>query len=186
MVFQNKFQKIIFVIAAIIGYGGVALIVWVFYNLGAFHSNGAQTQAASIFAGFKPLGGKLVCDNGDSGYTIDNSTPWYQAFYTVPGNPETAIRQMAAQKGYQLSTDAQLVQNLSNPDQATTNSSDFTDYNQSNSYLTAQSGGNKLNIGIYRKGTAKLLCSSRWGAELPVPDGKSIVDVQLTLPDTQH
>lgn len=186
MVFQNKKQKALFVIAAIVGYGGIALVILIFYSLGGFRTNQAQKEFGSVFGSLSSLNAAKICDNGDNGHTIDNSVPWYTVYLKMPGDPEARLKQLAKSHGYDLVPSTQLIDNLANPDQATTNDSDFISYDPHNSYLTAKDSGKTVDAYIYRAGSAKTQCTNRWLQPEPVPSGYSIVQINVTLPDTSH
>ena len=54
------------------------------YSLGAFRDNVAQDAVTPLANQLTSIGAHQICDEGDAGYSPDNSQPWYKAFYQVP------------------------------------------------------------------------------------------------------
>ena len=77
------------------------------YSLGAFRDNVAQDAVAPLANQLTTMGAHRLCDEGDAGYSPDNSQPWYKAFYQVPNaaSARLAFLHAAATSGFPLVVD---------------------------------------------------------------------------------
>jgi len=167
-------------------------MLWLFIALGGFlqliHGNQAEKDFRPIANQMIRLGGQKICDNGDSGYGIDNSAPWYQIYYTVPDTPDLTrkVESFIGQQGYQVSTDTNFINQLKGlPDQDGTYTEPYggEQFNSRSNYLTGQSGNKSLKITINRQTSVPLYCGvSNYGKQRQTGD-KAIIDFSLSLPD---
>lgn len=144
----------------------LALIVILFLMLGGFGGNTAQKEFNKFNADLKTLNAKKICDNGDSGRGIDNTTPWYDAYYFVANSPNLTsnLKNIAQSNGYDT------YQAVSDSD--------------STEHLIGKRSGNELNIKINRNTSVTLRCSKDYGKKRNT-GSKAIVEFNLTLPDTK-
>jgi hypothetical protein len=72
---------------------------------GAGKPNQAQVDFKPIAAKMLALNAHQICDRGDNGHGIDNTIPWYTAYYSVPGDSKLdgQIANVATGNGYKLS-----------------------------------------------------------------------------------
>ena len=97
------------IVTAIVG--GVALVLIggsafsVARSVGLFHENIAETGFRPMAEALRASGANLACDQGDSGYGPDNTSPWYKAVFAVPRSVRLPDRVMeiAAKEGFMLS-----------------------------------------------------------------------------------
>jgi len=82
----------------------VVAIVGLTYALGGFRENVAQDAVAPILKSIEVHGASRICDQGDAGYGLDNTEPWYQVSYEVPdaASAKNAFFAAAAEAGYPL------------------------------------------------------------------------------------
>lgn len=177
MISAKTAKRILLRIIVITGATILALIIWVLYSLGAFRSNQAQAELSPIQRGItSSLHGKLLCDNGDNGHTIDNSVPWYTVYYSVDATSKTLqqIKDLSAKQGFTLQDSAQTTQQgISQP------------VGGSSTFLTANNNGKQLDIQIVGQGDKiALYCGKDYGKEESPAGGKNLVELSMTLPDT--
>jgi hypothetical protein len=97
------------IVSAIVG--GVALVLIggsafsVARSVGLFHENIAETGFRPMAEALRASGANLACDQGDSGYGPDNTSPWYKAVFAAPRSVSLPDRVMeiAAKEGFMLS-----------------------------------------------------------------------------------
>lgn len=169
----------------------------IFYSLyfvlgGGFfgpHANDAEKTAKPFMAQIKQLGGKKICDNGDSGHGLDNRKPWYQIYYTVPDTKALTdqVNDIAGKQGYSLSPDTELMRQLQGlPDKDGSHTTPYLDqsFSQKSDYLIAHNGGNTLNIIINRQTSVALNCDTvEYGRKQPTGEDEAIIDASFQLPD---
>lgn len=166
------------------------LFTWLIIALGGWHWNG--NQAANDF---KPIakqvleiGSVKLCDNGDSGYGIDNTTPWYQVYYIVPNTSGLTdkIMSIATSEGYNLNSNKAFINQLNGlPDQNGLNIAPYggEQFNPNSEYLIGQSGSKTLKITINRQTQVALYCGVKdYGKKQPTGNN-AILDFYLILPD---
>jgi hypothetical protein len=146
--------------------------VFLFFVFGfATLSNGAEKAAEPITTGItQQLNGKKICTGGDSGGGLDNTTPWYQAYYEIPNasNASNQIKDIVAQAGYQQVSPRSDVGNYASES------------------MTGHNGGNTLSVDIVKQSPAGVPLFNCRGADSesrPVPTGGAIVSVNMQLPD---
>jgi hypothetical protein len=164
--------------------------VWLFMALGAWHGNQAQKDFEPIANQITALGGTKLCDNGDSGYGIDNTTPWYQVYYTVPDAADLTnkIKAIADQQGYRLEIDTAHIRQLKGlPDEHGTYSGSYggEQFNPKSDYLIGESGDKSLSITINRQTTVALYCETDYGKKQSTGNN-TILDFGLSLPATDR
>jgi hypothetical protein len=168
-------------------------IAWLFIALGGFqqitHGNQAQNDFNPIAAQILKIGGVKLCDNGDSGYGIDNTMPWYQVYYTVPSTSDltSRVKSIASQQGYQLGVDTNFVNQLKGlPDQSGAFVEPYggEQFNAKSDYLVGQSGNKSLKVTINRQTSVALYCGVKdYGKQQQPGNSSAIIDFSLTLPD---
>ncbi|HVX58504.1 MAG TPA: hypothetical protein VG964_02080 [Candidatus Saccharimonadales bacterium] len=160
---------------------GIVLCLIIFFVLSdTVFANKAQKQLDAVYAGMKPIEATLICDNGDAGQGPDNTEPWYDAFYYTDKYPETYLARTAQQKGYKLSSDLELIKDISSKN-PTNDQRDITPYNKANYYLLANRSDSLFKIHIYQAGVAKLWCGGKnWGRTIPVNMTHPVVEVEST------
>lgn len=168
------------------------LFAWLFIALGAWHGNQAQKDFDPIARQIVDMGGTKLCNNGDSGYGIDNTTPWYQVYYTVPNTSDltSEVKNIASQQEYQLSTDTNFINQLKGlPEQRGELEGVYVtpygdeQFNPKSDYLIGQSGNKSLKVTINRQTSVALYCGVEdYGKKQPT-GSNAILDFSLTLPD---
>lgn len=169
------------------------LLYWLlFFTLGGWssviHGNAAQRASKPLVSQIEKAGGKKLCDNGNDGYGIDNTTPWYQAYYRIPDSPGLAneIKGFAGKDGYALRTDTAQIKQLKQ--NANDNFGDQTQeqFNPRADYLTGKSGGDTLSMTVNRDTNVKLYCNrGKWGREVST-GSDAILFLDFSAPDTNR
>jgi hypothetical protein len=163
-------------------------IFWIIYSLtGGFHGNDAQKAAKPFIAKVQQAGGKKLCDNGDSGYGIDNTTPWYTAYYRIPDNAglTDTLKNYASQTGYTLTRDYKTVGELK--EQAVNGGGTGEQYNKSSDYLVGHSGVKTMQLTVTHNGPVPLYCGVKgYGQPHTAGGGTAVLSIDFTLPDTQR
>lgn len=161
--------------------------------LGGFHTgNDAENASKPIIAQIDNIGGKKICSNGDGGHGIDNTTPWYDAYYTVPDTPQLTVKvkDIASRAGYNLAVDQATINQLHGlPDSngVITEPYGGEKYNPKSDYLMGNNGDKKLSITINRQTDVALYCGSgQYGRKQAAGNGIAIIDLSFTLPDTNR
>ncbi len=164
----------------IIGVGSLILlgIVWAFISISVFSSNKAKQEFQPFKATLGSLGATKLCDNGDSGHGIDNSTPWYTAYYSTANstNLESQIITTGAKAGYDLKPDSKMYSDLKGL-------AGYTD----STYLAANDDGKTLDVRI-ALGTDQvaLECGVKnYGQEKSPGNNQAILEFSFQLPDTR-
>jgi hypothetical protein len=158
-----------------IGLGVLVLVflIFLFVVTGGLSGNKAMRQFKPIDKSLKNIGAKLICDNGDAGKGIDNSAPWYQAYYSVSSSQdlETKVKSFAASAGYTLEND----------DHAKMQMTGLQGY-QNTTYLKSPNG--QLAVSIFPTGDqADLLCGVKnYGQARVAAPGEELLDFSLNLP----
>lgn len=167
------------------------LALFLFATLGGFHGNGAEDASKPLTKQLEQIGGKKICSNGDSGYGIDNITPWYDVYYQMPDGPEltSKVKSIAVGQGYQLTMDQDLTNQLKGlPDKDGVTSEPYggEQFNPKSDYLKGSNGGKDLSITINRQTDVALYCNSgQYGRKQATGNG-AILSISLRLPDTQR
>jgi len=159
----------------------VGFVVYGIYTIsGGGHNNQAQIDLQPILTQVQNLGGKAICDNGDNGYTLDNTQPWYETYYTIPStNTLTSkIESISSSRGYTLKIDSDTINELKS------GNSGLGIYNPASDYLVGQKGGASLNIIINRDTSVALNCSTGTYGRLQNTNDNAIIDFSMTLPST--
>lgn len=164
---------------------------WLFISFGGLKKNEAQTNLKPIMSKIEQLGGQKICKNGDSGYGIDNTKPWYQVYYQIPNSPDLTenIIDMARQQGYELKENTAYVNQLKGLDQSgriySVNGRD--EYSPQSNYLIAQKGDESLEVVINRNSSVGLRCDSgTYGREQTPGKNSPITSISLRLPSTRN
>jgi hypothetical protein len=159
----------------------VGFVVYALYEVtGSGHTNQAQSDLQPILASVQNLGGRAICDDGDNGYTLDNSQPWYEVYYSVPStkNLTSEVENISAAKGYRLKVDGDTISQLK------TGKEQGQQYNASSDYLVSQKDGSSLTIVINRNTSVALNCTSGTYGRLQRTNSNAIIDFTMTLPST--
>jgi hypothetical protein len=162
-------------------------LLWLFIIFGGFKSNGAQGAAKPFLVKVEQLGGKKICDNGDSGYGIDNNQPWYEVYYQIPDSPGLTdeIKGIANQEGYHLVKDSTAISQLqSQSDTALPGDDQFSSQAD---YLTGHNGNKILTVAINRQTSVALNCKSgQYGRKQATGNDAAILDINFQLPATNQ
>lgn len=162
--------------------------VWLFIVLGAWHGNQAQKDFKPIAKQIVSLGGAKLCDNGDGGYGLDNTIPWYQVYYIVPDTTDLTnkVKSIANQQGYQLNSDTSFINQLKGlPDEDGSYSGLYGDeqFNPKSDYLIGQNSNKSLSVTVNRQTSVALYCGTDYGKKQST-GSNAILDFKLMLPDT--
>jgi hypothetical protein len=173
------------VIASVVGAAGLIAVGFIFYAIysvsGAGHSNQAQADIQPVLAQMQRLGGKAICDNGDNGYGVDNTEPWYEAYYSMPSSKSltSKIKNAASSQGYTLTVDSDTIDQLKTGDNVSER------YNPASDYLAGSKGKTLLSVVINRNTSVALNCNTgTYGRSQNTASG-AIIDLILTLPSTR-
>lgn len=190
---QTSKGKPLAVLGTVLGFAlsiPLLFFIWLMYALsGGFHGNDAENASKSLVAQVEQLGGHKICDNGDSGFGIDNTQPWYQIYYQIPdsSNLTKAIKDAAMQDGYQLQENTTFINQLKGLPDVNGNIGEpygGEQFNPHSDYLTGQSGSKSLTITINRRASVKLDCAQGTrGRKLSTGNDTSILNVALSLPN---
>lgn len=180
----------------------IIFLAWlVFVTSGGFRGNAAQKELTPIYEQVESIGGKKLCDNGDAGYGIDNTRPWYEAYYSVSDLPDltSKVKEFAKNEGFDLHEDGLLITRAKGlPDPGTTSwRSVGVEYSPDSDYLTSKdeqlgdsySEKNELSVRIHRTIASSLNCSNsnkyEYGYEYTPMPGTALVKLTMSLPDTK-
>lgn len=156
-------------------------------------NNPAKNDIRPLTSGLQALGGKELCEDGDSGYGGDNTQPWSEVYYQVPNSSKltSQVKQYAAQSGYTLVPNTGLITELKN----VADHANVTDtlppneppYSTMNDYFVAsKSNGGSLTVVIYRDTAVPLDCGVvSYGKLQPTGKNNAFIDMQLTLPNRE-
>lgn len=150
---------------------------------GANRPNQAETDLQPIIVSLAQSGGHMVCDGGDNGYSLDNTIPWYTAYYEVPDDRLLQDLEAAAkQQNFILAVDTSRIQQLKD------GAVQSERFNPNASYLNATAHGKELDITIDRNGSLPLDCNSsdpaKYGEIKNVSGSMDLVHLTMTLPAT--
>ena len=143
----------------------VPFILWVgFYALlGGFYRNGPQSAFKPIGTKLVQLGGHMICDNGDNGHGLDNTTPWYRAYYSMPAtdNLKSEVYAAAAAANFKLTVNTNEITALKDLTAARQTTPPNTDdyYNPNSDYLMGANGPRILTVTINRQTSVRLDCA---------------------------
>lgn len=152
-------------------------------------TNQAEESLRPMLDQLDALGGKRICYNGDSGRSISNKSPWYQAYYTVPDAATLAesIKAIAASEGYALKEDSVFINDLkglSRDDGSLVVPYGDERFNPNSDYLIATDKSNILQVTINRDAAVALYCiDGAYGRQQNTSEGSAIVNLQLSLPE---
>ena len=156
------------------------------FGSGSSKPNQAQNDLKPIIEQVEQLGGQKVCDQGDNGYSLDNTIPNYAVYYKVSDNQLLQrLESTAEQQGFTLVTDAKGINQL----QVSGTQPNSEHYNPNASYLIATNSGKELDITIDRNGSLPLNCTvgnnvQSYGQSETVSGTTDLVRLLLTLPST--
>jgi hypothetical protein len=131
--------------------------------------NAAKRAMRPLIDGLGAIRPKFVAQNGDAGYCLDNTTPWYEIYLTVDltPDPEETVRSAARDAGYRLETHQQ--------DQL----------NPTWSHLAGERDGRTLTVTIARDDSVSVRgygYDITYGTRISTPPGRAIVSLSLSLP----
>ncbi|MBN6039490.1 hypothetical protein [Amycolatopsis sp. 195334CR] len=138
-------------------------------------ANAAKPVTASVLDQLTP---NIWCDNGDSGYGMDNDRPWHEVTFTLPlvPDPEPVLRDAAARVGFRLEPvdpNPYRVQNA------------FQDPGHPGlSKLAAHDGARELSVYFARTGVARITCQGGTSHPRNVPPGEVVVLLSVSMPST--
>ena len=163
--------------------GVVVLMVLSSLFAGANQPNQAETDLQPIIRSLTQSGGHIVCDGGDNGNSLDNTIPWYTAYYEVSDDRVLQDLEAAAkQQNFMLAVDTSRIRQLKD------GSIQGEHFNPNASYLTATTHGKELDITIDRNGLLPLECNfsdpANYGKIKTVSEFMDLVHLTMTLPAT--
>lgn len=149
-------------------------------GLSGLRSNEAKKDVQPFVSQIQMSGGKKICDTGDNGHDIDNTQPWYEAYYELPNSPSltSEIKQYAAQAGYPLKKDTYSINQLKSNNTYGVGTATFNPYSD---YLVSNKNGSSLGVTINRKTSVMLPCEGTKNNKMPTGD-KAIIEIYLLLP----
>ena len=102
MPLRRRSHLIIVSVVALLVMGSTAFVAA--RSVGLLHENIAETGFRPIADDLRASGASLACDQGDSGYGPDNTSPWYKAVFSAPRSVTLPDRVMeiAAKHGFTL------------------------------------------------------------------------------------
>lgn len=192
---QTQKGKPLAILGTLLGFAlsiPVLFFIWLLFALGGgFHGHGNDAESASkpLVSQIKQLGGNKICDNGDSGYGIDNTQPWYQVYYQIPDNTNLTkeIKDAAMQDGYQLQENTAFINQLKGLPDANVGISEpygGEQFNPHSDYLTGKNDTKTLTITINRQASVALYCDvSGYGRKQQTGNSTAILNIYLGLPD---
>lgn len=167
-------------------------LAMLFVSFGGLKKNAAESDLQPIMARVEQLGGQKICKNGDNGYSIDNTEPWYHIYYQVPDNANLAdeIMSAAAQQGYKLHENTDYINQLKglpgNTGSVSARAS-LEGYNPKSNYLIAEESGQNMQVEIVRDDEVALRCDSgKYGRNQATTSNHAIVSLYLGLPSTRN
>jgi hypothetical protein len=136
-----------------------------------------------IIASLAHSSGHMVCDGGDNGYSLDNTIPWYTAYYEVSDDRLLQDLEAAAkQQNFMLAVDTSRIQQLKD------GAVQGERFNPNASYLSATIHGKELDITIDRNGSLPMDCNfsdpANYGEIKTVSGSMDLVHVTMTFPAT--
>lgn len=115
----------------------------------------------------------FLAQNGDAGYGLDNSNPWYDLHLIVDRTPELeeTVRSVGRDIGFHLDVDRR---------------PHFERFSPTSSHLIAERDGGTLTVGITRDGPEAINAYGptigAYGQRVTPPAGKAILSLSLSLP----
>jgi hypothetical protein len=115
----------------------------------------------------------FLAQNGDAGYGLDNSNPWYDLHLIVDHTPELekTVRSVARDIGFHLDVDRRPY---------------FERFSPTSSHLIAERDGRTLTVGITRDSPEAIHAYGptigAYGQWVTPPVGKAILSLSLSLP----
>lgn len=164
-------------------------LAWLFISLGGLKGNEAKKDAQPFVAQIQKAGGKELCENGDSGYGIDNTQPWYEVYYEIPSDSQLTaeVKADAVQFGYPLAENTGLINKLKGiPDKNGDINEPYggATFNSKSDYLISSKNGKSLTVTINRETSVPLYCGvSGYGNKKSTGNNDAILDIDFTLPD---
>lgn len=186
---QGKGKAIFGIIWGVIFTLLLLLAAWLLIMPDGLKGNTAKKDAQPFIAQIQKAGGKELCENGDSGYGIDNTQPWYEAYYEIPNTSQLTnmIKADAAQSSYPLAEDTTLINQLKGiPDKNGDISEPYggATFNPKSDYLISNENGKILTVTIDRETSVPLYCGiSGYGNKKSTGDDNAILDIKFTLPN---
>ena len=182
---QTVWARVAICLLAIVSIVSVAIFAFPFLTVALWlvtpsKDNQAEKDIQPFIAQIEKAGGKEICKNGDNGYGISNTHPWYEGYYEMPSTPELTnnIKMYASQTGYALSEDTEGINKLKEG-----TAYGGATFNPKSDYLSSDMSGNRLEITINRETAVKLFCGvSDYGRQMATSNGKVIVNISFTLP----
>jgi hypothetical protein len=152
-------------------------------------ANPAQQEVNQIVEGLKSAHPPQICDNGDSGHSLDNDEPWYDDYIEVDLTPDPleAIKSSAQRQGFPLEDDTQFINDLkgiARPDGSHDTPYGEEKFNSTSSYLIATRDGTRLQVTVTRSGSVKLFCRDvkPYGKQMSTSAGRTIVRLSISMP----
>lgn len=169
-----------------IGIGSIVLIVVLVIGMRAYFANMAATVEKPIAQQIEKLGGVKVCENGSAGKFLDNTDPWYMAYYTVPNSPALTqnIKNIASEQGFQLSNDDLIIAKLKQSGAESSQPAGVpldaeVSFNPNSDYLNAAVGTKNLSIIVHRQAIVTLDCGNDSGKQITLGPNEAIVEVSV-------
>lgn len=81
---RSRVSLAIAIPGVVVGVPLLAVGLYLASLLGVFHENVAQTQAGHAVQAYTSRGATILCENGNNGYGMDNTQPWYVAYLDAP------------------------------------------------------------------------------------------------------
>jgi hypothetical protein len=160
------------------------LFLHTIFGSGAARPNQAEVTLQPIVSQIEQLGGEKICDQGDSGYSLDNTIPNYDVYYKVPDTQLLQnIEVVSERQGFILTPDTVRIQDLQNEHVH------GEVFNAASSYLAAANNGKKLSITIERNGSLPLDCTNgipiqQYGKQETISGNIDLVRLSMRLPAT--
>jgi len=164
----------------------IGFIILGLYSLGGGgHTNIAQVAMKPIQKIIEPTGARQLCVNGDNGYSIDNSQPWYTVYYLVNDASKITqeIKAAAYSSSYSLVSDNGRVQSNQTINIGTGKVEMF---NAQNDYLIGSNSKNSssLYVEVIKKGVIALDCNTgTYGISQLPPTNGAIIYLSILFPN---
>ncbi len=160
---SRKARRILIIGVSLVVGIPVIVIVGLMALLGQFRDNVAQDAAHPIVSAMSGLGGSILCDVGDAGYSPDNTQPWYQGQLDVPDSPRLidVVTAAAAKEGYQLVDTT-------------------TEKAGASQFIKGTTHGRSMEIRVFRGKHATAQCND--GRSIKVQPGHVMVELDIAFP----